>query len=54
MRETKEELQDKYLIPEKSLINLDSPHTSGNLGFSRLCCILPICRFCSCRIYRYE
>lgn len=45
MRETKEELQDKYFIPEKSLINLDSPHTSGNLGFGGYAAYCPYADF---------
>lgn len=32
--ESKEELRDKYLIPEKSNINIDSPNISGDLGIS--------------------
>lgn len=30
----KEELRDKYMTPSKSIIDLDSPNTSRNLGFS--------------------
>lgn len=43
--ETQEELRDKLLIPEKSIINLDSPHTSGNLGFSNYAAYCPYADF---------